>query len=480
MISNFLIKKGLKKGTYKKEYESLTCDWKNEKPHGKITHNFYDSSRNIILTYEGDYIEENEVSGGVLYYRDMHYVGSITKINGTYLKHGEGHLYISLSNELYMCDWQYDKIQGVGKLIKDKITYEFEFDERLKIKNSGKILYENGIIFEGIIKGEFLEGKITFPNGKIFEGKAMDPFNLVHGTYKEQNTKIKSIYGFFPNNVTVEYHNKTTYHGNTKGFALIGYFIDLNGNKVSGNWSNKDDKKVEYTNGDIYEGSIENNPCPIKNGLTEWIKKGKGTLTTKNSIINCIWDGDIKFGRGTEKFLNLVQENPGNQVQVQENPANLVQVLRNPENLVQGNLDHVQENQENPANLVQVLRNPENLVPETQLNLSGCVHYCTWINDVKTGEGFLENDGIIIKVEWILGEMVIINENDEKVNKGKMIKCPTCRKYVIFKFEDIIILPCDINEKNICGICMENPVNLILPKCRHTFCNLCVEILCSK
>jgi hypothetical protein len=65
-------------------------------------------------------------------------------------------------------------------------------------------------------------------------------------------------------------------------------------------------------------------------------------------------------------------------------------------------------------------------------------------------------------------------QKTQKAEGTYKFKCPKCQEPKNFKMSDHKWCESDINPSNICGICYENPVNVSLPKCMHTFCSTCI------
>jgi len=136
--------------------------------------------------------------------------------------------------------------------------------------------YSNGIVYHGNWKNSKREGTgwLALRNGDKFEGRVDDLWNV---------------------NEIIEVLNGDVFKGEWKNGQKHGkgVFTLKNGDKIEGNWVNdvlQSMVKIEYSNGDKYEGEVKDE---------SFQKHGKGVLFFHNgSKYDGYWSNNKEIGQG--------------------------------------------------------------------------------------------------------------------------------------------------------------------------------------
>lgn len=381
-------------------------------PKGEVNINF-----GTDCNYSGIYLNEDEkTDNGSIYYFDCYYTGGVKRFNNIFIKHGYGKLIFSVRKQSIEGEW-INGIISYGKLQNKNIIFEGEIKQQQDVFFSNK-----GIYFIDNAKIKFKDetntyGIITYDNGNIFEGK-IDNFMPTNGkkTYFEHPTfeSISGEYynGSFKNDFTINYKSGCILYEKRDDikFKLPNGDI-LTGSKFFDTYRLN---KIIYLNGSLYIGEIKYNKCLLQNGVIEYCKHGKG-----------------KWYKNDGTSIKTIFEN---------------------DTIVNNSL--VIETLEDDTKLTYII-----------------------IDSKRSGEGYIERNNLRYYVYWIDNEPYtsINGTHINDLNKSCIsINCSTCNQDTICNINDNKILNCDINPNNICSICYENPVNVTLPICRHTFCNICL------
>lgn len=300
------------------------------------------------------------------------------------------------------------------------MKYQGEFENGVPI---GKNLTFGNGIFEGpILDWVNFKGKFTYNNGDIFEGllKHSIPYKgKMTYSNEEYIISISSFWnGFLCLNFTEIKFKNGCIIKRTK-LNLIKIYINKIIITITELKYRNSKVIIKYSNGDIYSGEIIHNYDLINNGITNFYRNGFSTLFKLNgNILYTKWYRDLIF-----------------------DGAEVIEIL------------------------------------PSKIKLK-----YIYINNIgKTGKGEIHFDNIYL-VNWVnnvpfsnysynlqISEDIIIY-----ANKKIRIKCPICNVENYFNINKNKILNCNIDERNICCICYENPVDCTLPECRHTFCSKCL------
>lgn len=268
-------------GIYKTINFILEGDFKDDKPNGQAYILFPDST-----FYSGGWINgKMNGNGDILLSNGDTYMGGWK--DNQY--NGEGR-YNYHTGEVYDGHWKNGQQDSLGKYTCKDYTYFGNWEEGW-MNGHGKITYPNGDYYEG----DFVEnqkygiGYYHFNNGNAYDGEFVDgKFNgLGVFTFKDGSR----YQGEFRD-------------GKIKGDGTLFLKEGKETIAITANWdgSTKFPKKASilFENGDLYEGELDNNGFPTKNGVwtsaedrekgittidkaNEFYKKHKDTW---NSIIN--------------------------------------------------------------------------------------------------------------------------------------------------------------------------------------------------
>lgn len=163
---------------------------------------------------------------------------------------------------MYVGPYIYDTHIRIGKLITNNYEYEGEIIKAGNIK--GKLLY--------LMNGE---GICAYKDGTVEKGQF--DFGRLHGPAKITKNGVTIAKGIFESSR-----------------IKSGFYFTVNGDKVISNDFQTGSVKIEYVNGDFYEGSYKNEK-----------RNGEGTLFTKNISYFCKWENDLKNGKGFQIENNI-------------------------------------------------------------------------------------------------------------------------------------------------------------------------------
>jgi hypothetical protein len=222
--------------------------------------------KNNLKIYEGEFKNGSITGYGFIFNKnnDVLYKGYL--LNGKF--NGKGILYNSFNKIIYEGDWICGLKEGYGKLYNLNVS-------------------ESEPLYIGYFKKNEYNGLGNFNNKNEKRiGKFENNKQIEHGTFEDEN---KKYIGMFKNNLFNGYGNLYWYsnkNNNIKLFNYSGFFLN---NNMDGNGF------IEYNNNDTYRGEF-------KNGF----KNGKGIYY--NSLnkynINCIWENDLKNGKGTITYCD--------------------------------------------------------------------------------------------------------------------------------------------------------------------------------
>lgn len=204
--------------------------------------------------------------------RDGFYVGDLLKDKFD----GKG-LYKLQTGDQYSGKWKQGVPNGEGVLkLKDVGEYNGAFKNG-KREGQGTFTWLDGTIYEGEWNDDEIEGNgtLTYKNGTVIEGSFKD--NNVDDA--ELVSKDKKILLTF-----------------TGGIITDGTYIAKDGTKYNGPIAegqfDGEDCTVNYKNGDVYKGTLEDN-----------LKSGEGTYTWKKGpVYEGNWSNDMMDGQGVYYF----------------------------------------------------------------------------------------------------------------------------------------------------------------------------------
>ena len=281
-----------------------TGEWdkKNERPNGTGTFVMED----VAGTYEGEWVDGvTEGQGTIVWDSGDHYEGEwkdgMRNGQGTYTStEGDGYVYEGefQNNErsgkgtmtwetgegvvyVYEGEFQNNERSGKGTMTwgKDGETtiYEGDFADNW-INGYGTCTWPSGDHYEGEWKNGRFNGKgtLTYADGSVYEGEFVDDKKNGEGTYTKADGTVVTenwIYGKKVETLTLE---DGTYTGGVTDGKPDGQ------------------GKMEYTNGQVYEGEW-------KNG----VRSGQGTHTTSSGNVYVgEWKDDKMEGQGTYTWPN--------------------------------------------------------------------------------------------------------------------------------------------------------------------------------
>lgn len=426
---NYLIKNGIIDGPVRENNRIIKCKWKKSKPIGIV------EIKTPKIIYRGTYIEDNEICkyGSIEYIEtNEFYEGSIINKNGDFIKHGYGKF---VTNDLnsFSGIWDNDILHsGTNEILFNKNRIYKYIGEFENLKPTNGIYYIDDLTFVGEISGgnikyiikdgninypiTKMKGIVTYPNGDIFEG-VLENMKEIKGkrTYKNHETII-DIDGFLQNGSFKNLYTVRYKSGCIMDRKKSSYVFTLtDGVKISFDYihDQKGHGKIIYSNNSSYEGIIKHNNNILRNGITKFSRDGKGIWYKNDGVVI-----DTTFENDLIKNVSEVKEKTA----------------------------------------------------------TGETYFYTWIDGLRTGEGHIQVGRVIRKVIWLNG--IPYEEKNEIIPTNLIhLRCPYCNNKDFFDISKNLILESDINDKNLCKICYENPVNVTIPNCRHTFCTECLLIV---
>ena len=214
---------GLKhgEGIYESEEENIyySGSWENDKRHGK--------GRSITKEgiYDGEWQSDHTFGAGTMHYNDGGvYVGQVME---NYVRHGKGR-YTSPEGYVYEGDWEKDNQCGTDCVFSmGGDIYKGGFRDN-KFDGEGVLTFSNGDVYEGTFScGKFSDfGSFSGVNGVEYQGEYLN--GLKHGLGREIIT-VKSGDSYSVSEYTGEWE---------KGIK-------------------KGQGKIEYQNGNVYEGEFQ-------------------------------------------------------------------------------------------------------------------------------------------------------------------------------------------------------------------------------
>jgi hypothetical protein len=185
----------------------------------------------------------------------------------------------------YIGEWDTDKMEGAGQFFYCRYKDRFEGIFHNNYFLSGKIIYEEGHIYEGTYEKNVKHGKgmITYKNGDKYIGDFSH--NRVEGKGKYIYANGDTFEGEFRNDKKSGYGEsklltkQETYKGyyeNDKKNGQGEYFCS-NGDHIIGIFEDDYIKngKINYKNGETYEGEFSCSEQNYRNGKGKhWYKNG--------------------------------------------------------------------------------------------------------------------------------------------------------------------------------------------------------------
>jgi hypothetical protein len=297
-----------------------------------------------------------------------------------------------------------------------------------EIIHSGIYRYQGSILkFEDFLRHGI--GETIFDNGDKYQGNY--DLDKMHGQGKLQKADGLIQEGIFFRSKLEE-----------------GYIILRNGDKITGKFNLYlcvDTKfTVEKDNGDKYVGTLNNYFYPTD------IQYCQGILTKAN--------GNIYSGYWINNNDNL----PSLNVKIKyANGDYFVGEIY--DNKYYGSFTY----SNGDIYIGELVNQKRNKIGK--LITDNITYECNWINDIKDGKGIKIIDGKIFNVFW---------KNDIEIDEEQpiKIKCPLCTKINEFILSKCKVRESNLNNNNICGICLTNVCNVTIP-CQDMFCYDCVKYL---
>ena len=229
-----------------------------------------------ILKYMGEWKNGKKEGYGILYKGGKIIYSGELKNN---LKNGIGTLYDSKGVQ-YQGEWKDDHKEGKGIMYYANTSrYEGQW-EKDKKNGFGVFFYENGELYEGEYENDCMKGKGKFyyKNGDVYIGEF----------YKD---KKKGFGMYF-------YNDKTIFEGQWRNDKIGKYGVVryANGCEFKGEWISEEKQLgvINYKNGDMYLGEIENEK-----------KEGYGIMYYSNSnMYEGEWKKDLREGYGELYYSN--------------------------------------------------------------------------------------------------------------------------------------------------------------------------------
>jgi hypothetical protein len=237
--------------------------------------------------YEGVLKNDKRLGFGIMKYTN----GDIYR--GTWrnnMYHGRGKL-ITNKGEIYEGEWVYGKKTGFGKIKKNNIEYEGNFN------NDNFDGYGRGIIKQDHNNNQFWN-KYTgnWRNGK---GNGRGEMILENGDKFIGNWKDGLLDGF---GIFISGQNQEFFEGIWEnGLMKEGYYIFPNGEKFTGSFYQDfpNNGKLEYSNGDIYEGILDSKIDELI------VHNGFGAMSyTNKDYYEGFWMNGFKHGLGVYYYAN--------------------------------------------------------------------------------------------------------------------------------------------------------------------------------